>query len=142
MGKKKNKKGKEKNTKNSEEQIGQILEEADPEDDIPYLLSLYGKVDEEECSEIVHTLYGQRLACEAGLRKPKPIKLLISTHGGDAVEIFGHSYTYLGDGTDNRLLTLQDGNKIRIPHIGFSADLDFLDEFVNRLVTRINKLKG
>ena len=41
-----------------------------------------------------------------------------------------------------RQSTDKDGNKIRIPHIGFSADLDFLDEFVNRLVTRINKLKG
>ena len=31
----------------------------------------------------------------------------------------------------------KDGNRIRIPHIGFSADLDFLDEFVNRLATKI-----
>tara|TARA_Y100001972_G_scaffold90813_1_gene111120 strand:- start:1013 stop:1423 length:411 start_codon:yes stop_codon:yes gene_type:complete len=31
----------------------------------------------------------------------------------------------------------KDGNKIRIPHIGFSADLDFLDEFVNRLANKI-----
>ena len=31
----------------------------------------------------------------------------------------------------------EDGNKIRIPHIGFSADLDYLDEFVNRLATKI-----
>ena len=31
----------------------------------------------------------------------------------------------------------KDGNRIRIPHIGFSADLDFLDEFVNRLAKKI-----
>ena len=31
----------------------------------------------------------------------------------------------------------KDGNRIRIPHIGFSADLDYLDEFVNRLATKI-----
>ena len=36
-----------------------------------------------------------------------------------------------------RQTTDKDGNKIRIPHIGFSADLDFLDEFVNRLATKI-----
>ena len=36
-----------------------------------------------------------------------------------------------------RQTTDNDGNKIRIPHIGFSADLDYLDEFVNRLATKI-----
>ena len=34
----------------------------------------------------------------------------------------------------------KDGNKIRIPHIGFSADLDYLDEFVNRLAKKIASL--
>jgi|TARA_R110000824_G_scaffold7271_4_gene32851 ATP-dependent Clp endopeptidase proteolytic subunit ClpP len=80
--------GKKKKKEKGEEQIKQILEEEEPKENIPYLLSLYGKVEEEECSEIVHTLYGQKLACEAGLRDPKPIKFLISTHGGDAVEMF------------------------------------------------------
>ena len=36
-----------------------------------------------------------------------------------------------------RQTTDKDGNKIRIPHIGFSADLDYLEEFVNRLATKI-----
>lgn len=36
-----------------------------------------------------------------------------------------------------RQTTDKDGNKIRIPHIGFSADLDFLDEFVNRLAIKV-----
>ena len=36
-----------------------------------------------------------------------------------------------------RQTTDKDGNKIRIPHIGFSADLDYLDEFINRLATKI-----
>ena len=31
----------------------------------------------------------------------------------------------------------KDGNKIRIPHIGFSADLDYLDEFMNRLAIKL-----
>ena len=34
----------------------------------------------------------------------------------------------------------KDGNKIRIPHIGFSADLDYLDSFINRLVNKISAL--
>ena len=36
--------------------------------------------------------------------------------------------------------TDSEGNKIRIPHIGFSADLDYLDEFVNRLAKKIATL--
>ena len=36
-----------------------------------------------------------------------------------------------------RQTTDENGDKIRIPHIGFSADLDYLDEFVNRLVKKI-----
>ena len=36
-----------------------------------------------------------------------------------------------------RQTTDENGDKIRIPHIGFSADLDYLDEFVNRLATKI-----
>ena len=34
-----------------------------------------------------------------------------------------------------------DGNKIRIPHVGFSADLDYLDEFVNRLIKKAQEIK-
>ena len=36
----------------------------------------------------------------------------------------------------------ENGNPIRIPHIGFSADLDYLDEFVNRLIQKANKIKA
>lgn len=36
-----------------------------------------------------------------------------------------------------RQTTDENGDKIRIPHIGFSADLDYLDEFVNRLAKKI-----
>ena len=35
----------------------------------------------------------------------------------------------------------KDGKKIRIPHVGFSADLDYLDEFVNRLTKKIKNIK-
>jgi hypothetical protein len=44
----------------------------------------------------------------------------------------------LGQSTQGFKEVLDDnGNKIRIPHIGFSADLDYLDEFVNRLVNKV-----
>ena len=41
-----------------------------------------------------------------------------------------------------RHTTDENGEKIRIPHIGFSADLDYLDEFVNRIVTKIEGIKN
>ena len=41
-----------------------------------------------------------------------------------------------------RQSTDEKGEKIRIPHVGFSADLDYLDEFVNRLVTKIEGIKN
>jgi len=34
----------------------------------------------------------------------------------------------------------EDGNKIRIPHLGFSADLDYLDDFINRLARKIEAI--
>ena len=34
-----------------------------------------------------------------------------------------------------------DGKRVRIPHIGFSADLDYLDEMMKRIITSINNLK-
>jgi len=34
-----------------------------------------------------------------------------------------------------------DGKSIRIPHIAFSADLDYLNEMIRRIITRINNLK-
>ena len=41
-----------------------------------------------------------------------------------------------------RQATDKNGKKIRIPHVGFSADLDYLDEFVNRLVKKIEGIKS
>ena len=41
-----------------------------------------------------------------------------------------------------RQTTDENGQKIRIPHVGFSADLDYLDEFVNRLVKKIEGIKN
>ena len=35
----------------------------------------------------------------------------------------------------------ENGKPIRIPHVGFSADLDYLDEFVNRLVRKAQEIK-
>ena len=40
-----------------------------------------------------------------------------------------------------RNTTDENGKPIRIPHVGFSADLDYLDEFVNRLVRKIKDIK-
>tara|TARA_Y100000310_G_scaffold329326_1_gene398949 strand:+ start:73 stop:672 length:600 start_codon:yes stop_codon:yes gene_type:complete len=54
----------------------------------PYLLSLYGKIEEEDCAEIVRTLYAQKLVYDNDIKKSEAVKLIISTHGGDAVEMF------------------------------------------------------
>jgi len=40
-----------------------------------------------------------------------------------------------------RQSTDENGESIRIPHVGFSADLDYLDEFVNRLVIKLKDIK-
>ena len=47
----------------------------------------------------------------------------------------------LGVSIQGHRLSVEDGKKIRIPHIGFSADLDYLDEFVNRLTNKIKNIK-
>ena len=39
-----------------------------------------------------------------------------------------------------RQSTDENGENIRIPHVGFSADLDYLDEFVNRLANKIKNI--
>ena len=41
-----------------------------------------------------------------------------------------------------RQSTDENGEKIRIQNVGFSADLDYLDEFVNRLVKKIEGIKS
>jgi len=41
-----------------------------------------------------------------------------------------------------RQSTNEKGEKERIPHVGFSADLDYLDEFVNRIVNKIEGIKN
>ncbi len=40
-----------------------------------------------------------------------------------------------------RSATDENGKQIRIPHVGFSADLDYLDEFVNRLANKLKDIK-
>jgi len=39
-----------------------------------------------------------------------------------------------------RQVTDEKGEKIRIPYVCFSADLDYLDEFVNRLANKIKNI--
>ena len=51
-------------------------------------------------------------------------------------ERLGQSVQGFRQGTDEK------GEKIRIPHVGFSADLDYLDEFVNRLVKKVESIKN
>ncbi len=41
-----------------------------------------------------------------------------------------------------RQVTDENGKNFRVPHVGFSADLDYLDEFVNRLVKKIEGIKS
>ena len=41
-----------------------------------------------------------------------------------------------------RTTTDENGNKIKIPHIGFSADLDYLNEFIQRILKKGNSLKN
>lgn len=36
----------------------------------------------------------------------------------------------------------KDGKKIRIPHVHFSADLDYLNDMMSRIITRINSLRN
>tara|TARA_A100001037_G_C15123597_1_gene625080 strand:- start:1940 stop:2335 length:396 start_codon:yes stop_codon:yes gene_type:complete len=38
--------------------------------------------------------------------------------------------------------TERDGKRIRIPHIHFSADLDYLNDMIRRIITRINNLRN
>ena len=40
-----------------------------------------------------------------------------------------------------RQSTDENGKKVRVPHVGFSADLDYLDEFVNRLMIKLKGIK-
>ena len=37
--------------------------------------------------------------------------------------------------------TLQDGKPIRIPHVHFSSDLDYLDDMINRIIEKVRQLK-
>ena len=41
-----------------------------------------------------------------------------------------------------RQSTDEKGEKIRIPHVGFSADLDYLDEFINRIIKKVEGIKN
>jgi hypothetical protein len=34
----------------------------------------------------------------------------------------------------------KNGKKIRIPHIGFSADLDYLDEMIQRIAQQVRNI--
>ena len=47
----------------------------------------------------------------------------------------------IGQSIQGYRTTVINGKSIRIPHIAFGADLDYLDEMIRRIITRINNLK-
>ena len=47
----------------------------------------------------------------------------------------------IGQSVQGYRQTVKDGKKVRIPHIAFSGDLDYLDDMMRRIITRINNLK-
>jgi hypothetical protein len=48
---------------------------------------------------------------------------------------------HLGQNIQGFKITSDDkGNKKKIPHIGFSSDLDYLDGFINRLILKLENL--
>ncbi len=67
----------------------------------------------------------------------KPMKKIEDTVGGQLTkdERIGQSIQGFRQTID------ENGNKIRIPHIGLSADLDYLDGFLNRLIQKASKIK-
>jgi len=48
----------------------------------------------------------------------------------------------LGTNVQGYTTTERDGKRIRIPHVHFSADLDYLNDMIGRFVTRINNLRN
>tara|TARA_S200000501_G_scaffold161950_1_gene152719 strand:- start:1009 stop:1392 length:384 start_codon:yes stop_codon:yes gene_type:complete len=48
----------------------------------------------------------------------------------------------LGANIQGYTTTEKDGKKIRIPHVHFSADLDYLNDMIGRFITRINNLRN
>ena len=48
----------------------------------------------------------------------------------------------LGANVQGYTTTERDGKRIRIPHVHFSADLDYLNDMIGRFVTRINNLRN
>ena len=49
---------------------------------------------------------------------------------------------YLGQSIQGYRITMKDDgtSKLRIPHIGFSSDLDYLDGFINRLIDKLENM--
>ena len=48
----------------------------------------------------------------------------------------------LGTNVQGYTTTERDGKRIRIPHVHFSADLDYLNDMIGRFITRINNLRN
>jgi len=47
---------------------------------------------------------------------------------------------HLGQSIQGFKVVGDEGNKKKIPHIGFSSDLDYLDGFINRLILKLENL--
>lgn len=47
----------------------------------------------------------------------------------------------LGQQKQGYRIDLVDGKKVKIPHISFSSDLDYLDDMINRFIQKVKELK-
>ena len=62
----------------------------------------------------------------------------------DISQSLWHEFTKdekIGQSVQGYRQSVKDGKKVRIPHIAFSGDLDYLDDMMRRIITRINNLK-
>ena len=67
-----------------------ILNTADPGADPLRKIGLYGPINEENCADVVYSLFTfwdkEKKTTE---KEDEPVEIVISTHGGDAAEMFG-----------------------------------------------------
>ncbi len=62
----------------------------------------------------------------------------------DISQSLWHEFTKdekIGQSVQGYRQSVKDGKTVRIPHIAFSGDLDYLDDMMRRLITRINNIK-
>tara|TARA_B100002019_G_C20817933_1_gene379136 strand:- start:117 stop:503 length:387 start_codon:yes stop_codon:yes gene_type:complete len=122
--------------------VGQAGEEIEPTFD-------YGDIKQEHKNvvlEIIEWLRGRNGVPTEMLIEELKIKFQIEEIPMKKIEdtVWGEltKDERLGQSIQGYRDTKVDGKRVRIPHVGFSADLDYLDGFVNRLIEKANKIKG